>query len=121
MLNKRTIKKWLSTLVLLGWGVVWQPLGFAGRSISEFSDSPAYRSGAEALAQPHGFILADNHRAEEETNKTNTSHSGKVEKNVAGNNEKKTEKENMKTKSLKPFEPTEKVKADQAVDFPYDI
>jgi hypothetical protein len=122
MLNNRMPKKWLLTMPLLLWLVVlWQSPGFAGRSIAEFSDPSAFRSGAEAMAQPHGFILSDNHRTDEVTRKKDASDSGAAGDNSAKNNENETKKENNKTKSLKSFEPTEKVKADQAVDFPWDI
>ena len=114
------IKKWL--LALLLWLVVlWQPTGFASRSVTECWGPSSYRSGAEAMAQPNGFILVDNHRTDEQTSKTDTSNSAQAGEKTATNNEKKTKKENNKTKPLKSFEPTEKVKADQAVDFPYDI
>ncbi len=115
-------KKWLSILpLLLGMGIVWPPTGFADRCMAEFSDSPAYRKGIEVLVLPQGILLADSHRTEEQTGKTTTSDHGAAEKKTATDNKNKAKKEDSKTKPLKSFEPTEKVKADQAVDFPYDI
>ena len=115
------MKKCLLTLPLLLPGFLWQPPGFAGRAISDFWSPSAYGSKAEAGAPLHGFILADNHSTDEETNRTGTPPGdGAGEKNAA-DNEKETKKENNNTKPLQPFKPSEEVKADQAVDFPYDI
>ena len=122
MLNNQTHIKWLITLpLLLCLGVVWQPRGAAGRSITEFSKRPTYRNGVEARVQPHGIMLADNHRTEEQTGKTGASDDGAAEKKNATDKKNKAKKEDNKTKPLKSFVPTEKVKADQAVHFPYDI
>ena len=122
MLNNRAHKKWLITLPLLLWlGVIGPPRGIAGSSITEFSELPTHRNGFETLAQPQGIRLADNHSTQEQTGKTGSSGDGAVDGKTATDNENKTKKEGDKTKPLKSFVPTEKVKADQAVDFPYDI
>ena len=122
MLSNRTHIKWLITLpLLLCLGVVCQPRGAAGRSITEFSEQPTYQNGVEARVHPHEIMLADNHRTEEQTGKTDAHDDGAAEKNAATDIKKKVKKEDNKTKPLKSFVPTEKVKADQAVDFPYDI
>ena len=122
MLNKRIRKKWMSTLPLVVClGVLWQTPAFAGRSIIDFSNPSFFIYSAEDMAPRHGFILADNHRTDNQTGKTDTSRGDAEGEKSAVNNEKKTRKKSNKTKSLKTFEPTEKVKADQAVDFPYDI
>ncbi len=122
MLSNRTHIKWLIALPLLLYlGVVCQPRGAAGRSITEFSEQPTYQNGVEARVHPHEIMLADNHRTEEQTGKTGAYDDGAAEKNAATDIKKKVKKEDNKTKPLKSFVPTEKVKADQAVDFPYDI
>ena len=122
MLNNRTRKKWFITLTLLLWlGVVWQPRSMAGSSITEFSARPAHRNGLDTLSQPNGIRLADNHSTQEQTGKTGSSDHGAAEEKTVTGNKNKTKKEDKKTKPLKSFVPTEKVKADQAVDFPYDI
>ena len=122
MLNNRTRNKWLITLPLLLWlGVVWHPRSIAGSSITDFSELPAHRNGIETVAQPHGIRLADNHSTQEQTGKTGSSDSGAAEEETVSGDQSKTKKEDNKAKPLKSFVPTEKVKADQAVDFPYDI
>ena len=122
MLNSRTRKKWLIALSLLLWlEVVWQPPSIAGSSITDFSESPAQRNGIETLAQPQGIRLADHHNAQEQTGKTGSSDKASSEEQTAPGNKNETKQEDNKTKPLKSFVPTEKVKADQAVDFPYDI
>ena len=122
MLNNRTRKKWLITLPLLLWlGVVWHPRSIVGSYITEFSELPAHRNNMETLTQPHGIRLADNHSTQEQTGKTGTSDNGAAKTKTATDNKNKVKKEDNKTKPLKSFVPTEKVKADQAVDFPYDI
>ena len=67
------------------------------------------------------LLIAQNSRNGEEKNATGST----VENNSKQNPEKKTQKQaptsKSKTAPLTSFEPSEKVKADQAVDFPYDI
>ena len=112
----------MSTLLLvLCLGLLWQAPGFAGCGVIDFSSPSLFICGAETMAPPNRFILADNHGTDEQTGKTDASHGDAEGDKATENNKKKTKQENNKTKSLKTFEPTEKVKADQAVDFPYDI
>ncbi len=122
MLNNRTPKKWFIALTVLLWlGVVGQPRSMAGSSITEFSARPAHRNGIDTLSQPNGVRLADNHSTKEQSGKTGSSDNGTAEEKTVPANKNKTKKEDNTTKPLKSFVPTEKVKADQAVDFPYDI
>ena len=93
----------------------------AGSSITEFSARPAHRNGIDTLAQPNGVRLADNHSTQEQSGKTGSSDNGPAEEQTVPGNKNKTKKEDNTTKPLKSFVPSEKVKADQAVDFPYDI
>ena len=115
------MKTWLLTPVLLGLGVAGPSAGFADNTRPEFSSPSTFRFDADVMAQPRAMILADNHGAGEQTDKTGISSDDKTQQKTATNNEKKTLKDKNETKGLKSFEPTEKVKADQAVDFPYDI
>ena len=67
------------------------------------------------------LLIAQNSRDGEENNATGST----VENDSKQNPEKKTQKQaptsKSKTAPLTTFEPSEKVKADQTVDFPYDI
>ncbi len=122
MLNNRTRKIWLIALPLSLWlGIVWQPRGIAGISITEFSEPPAHRNGIEAVSQSHGVRLADNHSTQQQAGKAGSSDDGADEEKTATDKKNEAKKEDKKSKPLKSFVPTEKVKADQAVDFPYDI
>ena len=111
------------TLPLLGvWFCLqWQPTCLAGHSTTELLDPAACHSNGEASMRPDGVILAENKQAAEKKNPAGAAQNGQAKEKSATNNANPPAKEKNTTKTLKPFEPTEKVKADQAVDFPYDI
>ncbi len=117
------IKKYVLTLPLVGVGfcLLWYPTCFAGRSPAELPGPAGFRTDSEGRVQPDEIILAENNQNAEERNPARTAQNGQAEEKPAMDNAKPSSKEKNKTKALKTFEPSEKVKADQAVDFPYDI
>jgi hypothetical protein len=68
---------------------------------------------------PDRIVLAENKQAAEENNAAGATQGGQAEEKSATDTAIPAGKD--KGKTLKTYVPTEKVKADQAVDFPYDI
>ena len=125
MLNKQLIRKviilplvgiWLCWLCWL-----WHPTIVTGQSTANLADPVIYRSNSEVIIRPGSLILADNHRAAEEQEKTESDQNASAQDNATPDKTNPSAQQKSKTKPLKTFVPSEKVKADQAVDFPFDI
>lgn len=99
----------------------WLPALAAGHRTLEPPAPATYLSNAEAQMKPDGIVLAENKQAAEEDNAAGANQAGQAAEKSATDNANPAGKEKAKTKTLKTYVPTEKVKADQAVDFPYDI
>jgi len=122
MLNKRIVKTVFMPLLVWAWVCLpWLPAVAAGHSTTELLDPAAYPSNGEAQMGPDRIVLAENKPAAEEDNAAGTTQEGQAEEKSATENANPPGKDKGKTKTLKTYVPTEKVKADQAVDFPYDI
>jgi hypothetical protein len=67
----------------------------------------------------HDFLVAQNNRNGETENEPAPKQGEKSDQ--AGEGEKQPGETSRQTDPVESFEPTEKVEADQAVDFPYDI
>ena len=65
--------------------------------------------------------LSENNRSAEDKNGTESAPGEDPEQTPDTDSESKSSKQKSNTDTVKSFTPTEKVKADQAVDFPYDI
>ena len=117
------IKRYVLTLPLLGvwFCLLWQPTCFAGRSTAELQGSTDFQTNIQGRVQPYEIILAENNQTDEEQNRAGTAQNGQTQEKSATKDAKPTAEEKSKTKPLKTFVPSEKVKADQVVDFPYDI
>ena len=117
------IKKYVFTLPLFGvwFCLLWQPICFAGRHTAKLSGPSDFRTDIEGRVEPDEIILAENHQTADEQNEAGTAPKGQAQEQPATKDAKPTAEEKSKTKPLKTFVPSEKVKADQVVDFPYDI
>jgi hypothetical protein len=120
MLNKQLIRK-VIILPLVGIWMCWlgHPAIVTGRSSVDLPDPSIYPSNSEVIIRPGRFILADNHQTAEE--KAESNQSAAAQENAKPDKTNPSAQQKSKTKPLKTFVPSEKVKADQAVDFPYDI
>jgi hypothetical protein len=95
------------------------PAILSGQSTTDYHDSESFLNKITAKTGHYYFIVAQN------------DHNGEIKKGAdlttdeeAGQaRESKKQSSGIKkdTDPIESFEPTEKVKADQAVDFPYDI
>ena len=120
MLNKSIMITVIMSL--LAWvGLLWLPALAAGHRTIESLAPTTYRLKAEARMRPEGIILAESKQAVEEENAAGANQAGQAEEKPATDNTNPAGKDKAKIKTLKTYVPTEKVKADQAVDFPYDI
>jgi hypothetical protein len=120
MLNKRIMKTVIMSLLV--WGCLpWLPAVAAGHRTIEPLAPATYLSNAEAQMGPDRIVLAENKQAAEEDNAAGATQAGPTEEKSATDTANPAGKDKAKTKTLKTYVPTEKVKADQAVDFPYDI
>ena len=91
----------------------------AAQSRAEASESELSLINTTANTGQYNFIIAQNDRNGEIENESDPIQS--EESGQATESEKQPGKQKREADPLESFEPTEKVKADQAVDFPYDI
>jgi hypothetical protein len=122
MPNKQLIKKMI-TLPLVGiwlcW--LWHPATVTGQRTVDLPDPAICPSNIEVIIRPRRIILADSHETAEEKENAESDQSASAQENAPPDKTNSSAQQKSKTKPLKTFVPSEKVKADQAVDFPYDI
>jgi hypothetical protein len=123
MPNKRIIIKHavIPPLVGVWFCLLWQPGCWADHSPAGSLNSAATHFNLSAEMTPDGIILAEEKRAADKKQPTGAAPTGRTEEKSAANNKAPSSQEKNNAGDLKSFEPSEKVKADQAVDFPYDI
>jgi len=124
MLNNQDKKRFIFLRRLLWAGLcfVWLPASIStADSIDAVGAGSVLLQNEAAVLRPHNFIVAENNRNNEDNNGPDSAPGEDPEQKPAAESESKLSKPKNKTESVKSFEPTEKVKADQAVDFPYDI
>lgn len=124
MLNNRDKKRliFLRRLLWAGLCFVWLPVSLSTADGIDAVGAGSVRLQNEAaVLRPHNFMVAENNRNTEDKNGSDSAPGEDPQQKPATDSESKPSKQKNKTDSLKSFEPTEKVKADQAVDFPYDI
>ena len=124
MLNNKDKKRiiFLRRLFLVWLCFVWLPLSLStADSIDPVRAESVLFQNEATVVRPHNFMVAENNRKAEDKNGSDAAPGQDPEQKPETNGERKPSKQKNKTDSLKSFEPTEKVKADQAVDFPYDI
>jgi len=102
--------------------LMWLPpsISSADRINPDHAESVPVQNKPKAVRQSK-FMVAENNRSAEAEDGTESASGEDPEQKPATNSESKPVKQKSNTDSVKSFEPTEKVKADQAVDFPYDI
>jgi hypothetical protein len=76
------------------------------------------RWGFETTSNPSRVIVAQN---ETQTATNGKSASSPTSKEPESKTDEKKESTSVKKKPLKDFQPSERIEAEQAVDFPYDI
>jgi cytoskeletal protein RodZ len=126
MLNKK-FKKRLTFGPLLffvaGYCFVWLSTCLAAQNSTELQRPEIFQSRNGADVRQNNFLVAENSRNDEEKKSSDST----PRREPDTQNETKTETETQtpdqkgKTDPLKSYQPSEKVKADQVVDFPYDI
>ncbi len=120
MLNKLIIKTVIMS-VLVWVCLPWLPAVAAGHRTVERLNPATYLSNGQARMRPDRIVLAENKQTAEEDNAAGANQESQAAEKSATDNANPPGKDKAKTKTLKTYVPTEKVKADQAVDFPYDI
>lgn len=119
--NKMVKKQYILTPFL---AVVWicflyLPANSAVQNTADSHESLFLLNKIAADTGQHNFIIAQDNRNGEIENESDSTQGEKS--GQAGKSDKQPSKPENETDSTQSFEPTEKVKADQAVDFPYDI
>jgi len=100
---------------------LWHPAIVTGRRTAHLPDPAIYPSSSEVTIRPGPIILADSHATAEEREKAESDPGASTQENATQDKTNPAAQQKSKTEPLKTFVPSEKVKADQAVDFPYDI
>lgn len=102
--------------------IMWLPPGTssADRIDPDHAESAPVQNNATVVRQ-YKFMVAENNRSAEDQDGTESASGEDPEQKPATDSESRPAKQKSNTDSVKSFEPTEKVKAEQAVDFPYDI
>ena len=122
MLNNQIIKKVIiAPLVGIWLCWLWHPAMVTGQSTADLPDPAIYPSNSEVIIRPQPIILAENHETAEQKEKAESDQSASAPENATPDKTDSSAQQKSKTRPLKTFVPSEKVKADQAVDFPYDI
>lgn len=109
------------TRIILVYFLVVGPLGLPGRPMMLFGQFPASHASVPGKTTARTMMIADNHdgsRTEPRSSPGQQPPASEDRRDDRPNSEpdQKTEK-----RPLKPFKPSERIKADQAVDFPSDI
>jgi hypothetical protein len=121
MLNNMTSKNYIITQFL---ALVWicflcLPTTLAAQSSADAYESEFSLINKTANTRQYHFIVAQNDRDGEIENGSDPKQG--EESGQASEGQKQPRKQKREADPIESFEPTEKVKADQAVDFPYDI
>ena len=121
MLSKMAKKNYSFTrfLVLVWICFLCLPANLAAQNTADPHESEFSPIKITANTRQNNFIVAQNNRNGEIENGSDSTPG--EESGQECETEKQPSKQKSQTDSMKSFEPTEKVKADQAVDFPYDI
>jgi hypothetical protein len=106
-------------LVLVWIGFLYLPANLAAQSSAGPYKSEFSLNKLAANTGQYNFIIAQDNRNGEKENGSDPKQG--EESGQANEGEKQLRKQKKEADPIKSFEPTEKVKADQAVDFPYDI
>ena len=121
MLSKMVKKnyRFIRFLVLVWIYFLCLPASLAGQNTADPYDLEFSWNNIAANTGQYNFIIAQNNRNGEIENGSDPKQG--EESGQAGESEKQPRKQKREADPIESFEPTEKVEADQAVDFPYDI
>jgi hypothetical protein len=106
-------------LVLVWFCFVCLPPNLMAQNTADPHDSEFSLNKIAANSGQYNFIIAQDNRNGEIENGSEPAQND--ESGQASKSDKQSSKPENKAESTQTFEPTEKVEADQAVDFPYDI
>jgi hypothetical protein len=95
------------------------PSNLAAQNTTDLHDSEFSLNKIVANTVQYNFIIAQNDHNGEIENGSDPKQG--EESGQASEGQKQPRKQKREADPIESFEPTEKVKADQAVDFPYDI
>ena len=121
MLSKKVKKHYIFTQFI---ALVWicfpyLPANLAAQNTADPHESLFLLNKIAANTGQYNFIVAQDNRNGEIENESDSTQG--EESGQASEGEKQPRKQKREADPIESFEPTEKVKADQAVDFPYDI
>ena len=103
-------------------GFIWlAPTGLFGNSWKPVELYPSESCLKIEMKKEQALWLADQHQSSAPDASSNKSEGKSTAKSKPETGSGKTEAETEKKKSIKPFHPSERISADQAVDFPSDI
>lgn len=115
--NKRRFSGMLIQAVLAG-------LFFSGHTISPIMPAEGYAVEDSLLNESSRWLpvwIADQHQGSQSNPESNSEQKEVSSGNQKNSQPQSTSKDNPGEKAIRPFRPTERIPADQAVDFPSDI